>query len=71
MFARAQPKLAAYTHLVLLASESIPAPSVEELITETRRTYAGPLVVGEDLTCFEIGDDVTVRRPPMPGSGRP
>lgn len=71
VFARAQPKLAAYTHLVLLASESIPAPSVEELITETRRTYAGPLVVGEDLTCFEIGDDVTVRRPPMPGSGRP
>jgi ribonuclease Z len=27
-----------------------------ELIAQTRETYAGPLVVGEDLMAFEIGD---------------
>jgi ribonuclease Z len=62
-FARAKPKLAAFTHLVMLASETIGAPSVEELVAATRETYDGPLEVGEDLMSFEIGDTVTVRRP--------
>jgi ribonuclease Z len=64
VFARANPKLAAYTHLVLLASKDVAAPLIEDLIAETRETYAGPLVVGEDLVCFEIGDEVLVRRGP-------
>ena len=63
VFARAKPKLAAFTHLVMLASETIGAPSVEELVAATRETYDGPLEVGEDLMSFEIGDTVTVRRP--------
>jgi ribonuclease Z len=62
VFARAKPKLAAYTHLVLLASENVAAPSIQDLIAQTRETYAGPLDVGEDLMSFEIGDTVTVRR---------
>ena len=62
VFSRAQPKLAAYTHLVMLASETVAPPSIEQLITETRMTYSGPLVVGEDLVCFEIDDHVVVRR---------
>jgi ribonuclease Z len=62
VFARAKPKLAAYTHLVLLASKDVAAPSIEDLLAETCEAYAGPLVVGEDLMCFEIGDDVIVRR---------
>jgi ribonuclease Z len=66
VFARARPKLAAYTHLVLLAGENIAAPSTVELIAQTRETYDGPLEVGEDLTSFEIADGVTVRRPPAP-----
>jgi ribonuclease Z len=64
VFARARPRLAAYTHLVLLAGENIAAPSTLELIAQTRETYDGPLEVGEDLMSFEIADDVTVRRPP-------
>ncbi|MEA2893068.1 MAG: ribonuclease, partial [Bradyrhizobium sp.] len=64
VFARANPKLAAYTHLVLLASKDVAAPLIDDLIAETRETYAGPLVVGEDLVCFEIGDEVFVRRGP-------
>jgi ribonuclease Z len=63
VFARAKPKLAAFTHLVMLASETIGPPSVEELVAATRETYDGPLEVGEDLMSFEIGDTVTVRRP--------
>jgi ribonuclease Z len=63
VFARTKPKLAAFTHLVMLASETIGAPSVEELVAATRETYDGPLEVGEDLMSFDIGDTVTVRRP--------
>src|SRR6266567_6485045 len=58
VFSRAQPKLAVYTHLVLLASETVAAPSIEQLIMETRVTYSGPLEVGEDLVCFEIDEHV-------------
>jgi hypothetical protein len=39
-----------------------PPPSIEEIIAETRRTYDGPLVMGEDLMSFEIGDTVSARR---------
>jgi ribonuclease Z len=60
VFARARPKLAAFTHLVMLESETVAAPTVEELIAATRETYGGPVVVGEDLTRFEIADTVTV-----------
>lgn len=62
VFAQTKPKLAAFTHLVMLASETVTAPTVDELIAATRETYAGPLEVGEDLMSFEIGDTVSVRR---------
>ena len=62
VFAQTRPKLAAFTHLVFLASKSIPPATVDDLIAETRRTYDGPLVAGEDLMQFEIGDVVAVRR---------
>ena len=71
VFARVKPKLAAYTHVVLLALDSIsPPPTVRELIARTRTTYSGPLVVGEDLMTIEVGDSVTVYRP-GPGAARP
>lgn len=62
VFARTRPKLAVYTHLVMLGSETVAPPTVEDLVRETRETYDGPLEVGEDLMSFEIGDTVTVRR---------
>jgi len=62
VFARTRPKLAAYTHMVFLASEKIPPATVGELLAETRRTYNGPLEVGEDLMRFEIGQSVSVQR---------
>ena len=63
VFARAKPKMAAFTHLVFLASEHVPPATVADLIAETRRTYSGPLEVGEDLMSFEIGETVSVQRP--------
>ena len=68
VFARTEPKLAAYTHLVLLASKDVSPATISDLIAETRKSYDGPLEVGEDLMCFEIGHTVCVKRPPMQGS---
>jgi ribonuclease Z len=71
VFAQTKPKLAAYTHLVLLASERIPPPTIADIVAETRKTYSGPLAVGEDLMTFEIGKTVSVRRhqPSSPPTG--
>jgi ribonuclease Z len=71
VFAHTKPKLAAYTHIVLLGSERIPPPTLDDIVAETRKTYNGPLVVGEDLMAFEIGETVSVRRlePSSPSNG--
>jgi ribonuclease Z len=62
VFAQTRPGLAAYTHVVLLGSEHIPPPTIDDIVAETRRSYGGPLVVGEDLMAFEIGETVSVHR---------
>lgn len=54
VFARVKPKLAVYSHIV--------PPDAADLVTLTRKTYSGPLEVGEDLMTIEIGDTVTVER---------
>jgi ribonuclease Z len=55
VFQLARPQLAVYTHLVLLARPGVAAVTAEELIAQTRETYDGPLVVGEDLMTFKVG----------------
>jgi ribonuclease Z len=62
VFAQTGPKLAAFTHVVQLASPTVPPPTLDELVAEVRKSYDGPLQVGEDLMSFEIGDTVTVKR---------
>jgi len=61
VFAQTRPKLAAFTHVVQLASIAVPL-TLDELVAEVRQTYDGPLEVGEDLMSFEIGDTVMVKR---------
>jgi ribonuclease Z len=56
VFSRAAPKLAVYTHVTLLARPGVEALRPDELVAQTRETYQGPLVVGEDLMAFDIGD---------------
>jgi ribonuclease Z len=63
VFAHTKPKLAVFTHLVLLASEQVAAVTVDELIAETRRTYDGPLQIGEDLMSFDISERIDVHKP--------
>jgi ribonuclease Z len=56
-----QPKLAAYTHLVLLGSPAYPTPKVADIERKTREKYSGPLALGTDLMAFDIRkDQVTV-----------
>jgi ribonuclease Z len=57
VFARARPRLAVYSHIVQ------PDATDAELIESTRRTYAGEVVVGEDLMVIEVGDAIRVQRP--------
>ncbi len=54
LFAQVKPKLAVYSHIV-------PGDSTD-LVSLTRKTYAGPLEVGEDLMSFDIGESVVVHR---------
>src|SRR5688500_3089601 len=60
LFSIVKPKLAVYSHIVL------PSATVQDLIPPTRKTYSGPLELGEDLTVFEIGEKVEVRKPNIP-----
>jgi ribonuclease Z len=56
VFARAQPKLAVYNHLLLFGGAR-----AEDLIPATRKKYVGPLMVGEDLLQIDIGEKVEAR----------
>ena len=67
VFAQLAPKLAVYTHVVLLTTDpAIPAPTEQDLVARTRTRYAGPLEVGKDLMVIEIGDTVRAISPPAP-----
>jgi ribonuclease Z len=56
VFSRTKPKLAVYSHIVL------PTATEQDLIPSTRKTYSGPLEVGEDLMVITVGEKVEVRR---------
>jgi ribonuclease Z len=60
VFERTKPRLAVYSHIVL------PTATADDLVPATRKTYSGPLEVGEDLMVIEVGKDVIVRRPSLP-----
>ena len=57
VFAKTTPKLAVYSHIVQ------PDAGEQDLIPSTRKHYAGPLEVGEDLMVIEVGEKILVRRP--------
>lgn len=54
IFTRVKPRLAVYSHIV--------PPNAPTLVAHTRKTYAGPLEVGEDLMSIEVGNRIEVRR---------
>jgi ribonuclease Z len=54
VFARVRPKLAVYSHILTFGV------SDDELLTRTRKTFAGRIVVGADLMSVDVGEAVTV-----------
>ena len=56
IFSQVKPGLAVYSHIV--------PGGVPDVVAHTRKTYSGPLEVGEDLMSFEIGEKIEVRRAP-------
>jgi ribonuclease Z len=60
VFAEVRPKLAVYTHFVILRGPTIPEAPMSTLIPRTRTNYDGPLVIGEDLMSFDIGDTISI-----------
>jgi ribonuclease Z len=57
VFSKVKPRLAVYSHILL------PTATEDDLIPSTRKTYSGPLEVGEDLMVVEVGNKIEVRRP--------
>lgn len=51
VFSQVKPRLAVYSH----------AADSEGIMTQTRRTYAGPLQGPEDMLTIEIGENIDVR----------
>lgn len=53
IFNEVKPKLAAYSHIV-----KIYVRDEQEILKRTKVNYSGPLILGEDLMSFSIGDIV-------------
>ena len=49
-------KLAVYSHIVRLYGHT-----TEEILKRTKVIYSGPLVLGEDLMSFSMGDTVKMK----------
>jgi ribonuclease Z len=64
VFARVKPRLAVYSHVVLVTIDpAVTEPTSADVLKLTRKTYDGPLEMGEDLMTIDIGDKIDVRRP--------
>ena len=55
VFNKVKPKLAAYSHIVKLYGYT-----EQEILKRTKENYSGPVIMGEDLMSFSIGDSVSV-----------
>ena len=64
VFSRVKPRLAVYYHFVLLGTPAIPAVTEKQVFEMTRKTYDGPLLIGEDLMAFRLDAGQVVLLPP-------
>lgn len=61
VFEQVKPKLAVYSHIVLLTSDpSIPPPNANDIVSRTKKLYKGDLQMGADLMSIEVGDTIKV-----------
>ncbi|MFN0161781.1 MAG: MBL fold metallo-hydrolase [Burkholderiales bacterium] len=63
VFTRTRPRLAVYYHFVLLGTIKVLPMTEEDVLAQTRTTYSGPLLIGEDLMAFRIERDRVDRLP--------
>ena len=56
VFTLVKPKLAVYSHIV-----TINHYPTEEILKRTKEIYSGPVILGEDLMSFSVGDTVTMK----------
>ena len=63
LFTRVKPRLAVFYHFVLLGSIGVPAVTEQDVFEMARKTYAGPLLIGEDLMAFRLERDAVVTLP--------
>jgi ribonuclease Z len=54
VFTRVKPKLAVYSHICM------PTATEQDLLPATRKTYAGPLQLGEDLMVIDVSETIDV-----------
>jgi len=57
VFTRIRPKLAVFNHILLYGDVT-----EKDLVALARKTYSGPLAVGEDLMSIEVGEKMHIRR---------
>jgi ribonuclease Z len=57
VFTETHPNLAAYSHIVKIRNLT-----EDDIMKKTKANYSGPVIMGEDLMSFSIGDSVTVRK---------
>lgn len=62
VFTQARPRLAVLTHLASPPNPGGRALTPADILTETRRGYAGALELGEDLMRISVTDSIRVRR---------
>jgi ribonuclease Z len=55
VFNQVKPKLAVYSHISKLYGMT-----EQDILKQAKETYTGPLIMGEDLMSFSIGEKVTV-----------
>jgi ribonuclease Z len=63
IFSLTNPRLAVYTHIAIPPLDAtIPLPTIDDIIAETKRNYTGRLEAGEDLMTINIGDTIIVQQ---------
>lgn len=61
VFSRVQPKMAVFYHFVLLGTPQVAPVTEREVLEMTRKTYSGPLLLGEDRMAFQIQANTVVQ----------
>jgi ribonuclease Z len=56
VFNQVHPKLAVYSHIV-----KIHGLNEEDIMKKTKMNYTGPVIMGEDLMSFSVGDSISVK----------